>query len=152
MLRSSRRHSNDNPCVTVSPLHIFCDLSPRATKIFCTYFRGHVEFIAAGMHTLKGTDSFVESDPLTVSPSQFYHSSGWLFWGLRAVYVMDCAKAWRQNWTGNCADTPEKWILFHGAEVYWRNPNAYINIERSEFGILCFKNRAFWNKIVKWPT
>jgi hypothetical protein len=97
MFRSSRRDSNDNSYVSVSPLHIFCYLSPRATKIFCTYFRGHVEFIAAGMYTFKGTDSFVESDPLTVSPFQLHHCSGWLFWGLRAVYVMDCAKAWRQN-------------------------------------------------------
>jgi hypothetical protein len=73
-----------------------------------------VEFIAAGLHTFKGTDSFVESDPLTVSPSQLSDSSGRLLWvlshrqGLRTVYVMDCAKALRQNSTGNCVDTPEE--------------------------------------------
>jgi hypothetical protein len=60
-----------------------------------------VEFIAAGLHTFKGTDSFVESDPLTVTPSQLSDSSGPLLWGLsrrrglRTVYVMECAEASR---------------------------------------------------------
>ena len=95
MFRSPLTDPNDNLSISFDPLQIFCDLSPRAKLGFCTYIKGLVELIAAWLHAFMGRDSFVESDPLTVSPSQLSDSSGRLLWG--SVTEKDCGHF--MSWT-----------------------------------------------------